>query len=178
MWMLVNTTIFAEQTEVERMVDAMIGQIDSLITEFCGSVDTTPTPVQQTNNCEWNEFRETKKYLSLVDQIIEDALFYGSDDDAKMTARLGFVDIQGLFDKRVKTLFEENLVCPEEVQTIMTVYRSQLNKCMAQFNNPKNKFSDLSRLQRISCTKELRFAMEERMDDHLKTELQNSLCSF
>ena len=111
----------------------------------------------------------------LAQEIIQDALFKGSDDAAQMTALLGFVDIQGLFDKRVKTLFEENLVCPEEVQTIKTVYMSQLNKCMAQFMNPKTKFSDLSRLQRISCTKEMRTAMEERMGDLLETELQKSL---
>ena len=53
--------------------------------------------------------------------------------------------------------------------------RSQLNKCMAQFMNTKLKFSDLNRLQRISCTKELRTQMEERMGELLQSELQKSL---
>ena len=46
---------------------------------------------------------------------------------------------------------------------------------MAQFMNTKLKFSDLNRLQRISCTKELRTQMEERMGELLQSELQKSL---
>ena len=53
--------------------------------------------------------------------------------------------------------------------------RSQLNKCMAEFMNGKLKFSEMSRLQRISCTKELRNAMETRMGGLLKAELEKSL---
>merc|ERR1719420_86699 len=94
---------------------------------------------------------------------------------AQMTALLGFVDIQGFFDKRVKKLFEDELVCPDEVTTIKKDYMTQLNTCMAQFMNTKRKFTDMSRLDRISCTKELRNSMETRMADLLKTELENSL---
>jgi len=39
-----------------------------------------------------------------------------------MTALLGFVDIQTLFDARVKKLFEEKLECPGEVQIIKKDY--------------------------------------------------------
>ena len=123
MWMLVNHTIFAEIGEVELMVDAMIAQIDTLITDYCDPGTSTPPPQDNDDlNCEWNEFEETKRYLVEVDEIIQEALFKGSDDSAQMKALLGFVDVQGLFDKRVKTLFEENLVCPDEVQTIKTIY--------------------------------------------------------
>merc|ERR1712025_930480 len=108
-------------------------------------------------------------------EAIQDALFKVEDDSAQMTALLGFVDIQGLFDKRVKKLFEDELVCPDEVTTIKKDYMTQLNTCMAQFMNTKRKFTDMSRLDRISCTKELRNNMETRMADLLKTELENSL---
>ena len=53
-----------------------------------------------------------------VDQIIQDALFKAQDEDAQVTALLGFVDVQELFDKRVKKLFENDLQCPDEVDTI------------------------------------------------------------
>ena len=53
--------------------------------------------------------------------------------------------------------------------------RPQLNKCMAQFMNAKLKFGEMSRLQRISCTKELRTVMESRMSKLLQFELENSL---
>ena len=46
-----------------------------------------------------------------------------------------------------------------------------MNKCMAQFMNNNLKFSKMSRIQRISCTKELRNTMEERVTTLLKNEL-------
>jgi len=92
-----------------------------------------------------------------------------------MTALLGFVDIQTLFDARVKKLFEEKLECPGEVQIIKKDYMTQLNKCMAEFMNQKLKFTEMSRNQRISCTKVLRNIMESRMSQLLKSELEKSL---
>jgi len=176
MWMLVNTTIFAEISQVELMVDAMIAQLEEMRTQYCGVEPKyiDPTPVDGPN-CEWEEYENTKKYLTLVDQIIQDALFKAKDDNAQMTALLGFVDIQALFDKRVKTLFEANLECPDEVNQIKQTYMSQLNKCMAEFMNTKLSFKDMSRLQRITCTKVLRGAMETRMGILLQSELQKSL---
>ena len=50
-----------------------------------------------------------------------------------------------------------------------------MNKCMAEFMNGKLKFSEMSRLQRISCTKELRSSMETRMGKLLQFELEKSL---
>merc|ERR1719282_992641 len=120
-------------------------------------------------------FSEIVELEAMVDEVIQDALFKVEDDSAQMTALLGFVDIQGLFDKRVKKLFEDELVCPDEVTTIKKDYMTQLNTCMAQFMNTKRKFTDMSRLDRISCTKELRNSIETRMADLLKTELENSL---
>ena len=46
---------------------------------------------------------------------------------------------------------------------------------MAEFMNTKLSFKDMSRLQRITCTKVLRGAMETRMGLLLQSELQKSL---
>lgn len=48
---------------------------------------------------------------------------------------------------------------------------------MFEFMNPKSrvKFENMTRLQRISCTKELRTAMETRRADLLARELEKSL---
>jgi len=177
MWMLVNTTIFSGADELEVMVDAMITQLEELLKQYCGADEVTPTRNvgDEGPNCEWEEYQQTKEYLLKVDEIIQESLFKAKDDSAQMTALLGFVDIQGLYDKRVKKLFEDELVCPDEVKTIKKMYMSQLNKCMAEFMNSKLKFSEMSRLQRISCTKELRNAMESRMGGLLKMELEKSL---
>ena len=58
---------------------------------------------------------------------------------------------------------------------LMSFLRTQLTKCMAEFMNGKLKFSEMSRLERISCTKELRNAMEMRMGRLLQAELEQSL---
>ena len=49
-----------------------------------------------------------------------------------------------------------------------------MTKCMAQFMNNKLELSKLSRLQRISCTKELRTTMEERVTKLLRDELEET----
>lgn len=178
MWMLVNTTIFSGIDELEVMVDAMIIQLEELLQQYCGSDEITPSTQTSDDdgpNCEWEEYEQTKEYLIKVDEIIQEALFKAKDDSAQMTALLGFVDIQGQYDKRVKKLFEDELVCPDEVKMIKKEYMTQLNKCMAEFMNGKLKFSEMSRLQRISCTKELRNAMESRMGKLLQFELEKSL---
>jgi len=178
MWMLVNTTIFSGIDELEVMVDAMIIQLEELLQQYCGSDEVTPSTQTSDDdgpNCEWEEYEQTKEYLIKVDEIIQEALFKAKDDSAQMTALLGFVDIQGQYDKRVKKLFEDELVCPDEVKMIKKEYMTQLNKCMAEFMNGKLKFSEMSRLQRISCTKELRNAMESRMGKLLQFELEKSL---
>jgi len=177
MWMLVNTTIFSGIDELEVMVDAMIIQLEELLQQYCGSDVVIPSTQTGDDgpNCEWEEYEQTKEYLIKVDEIIQEALFKAKDDSAQMTALLGFVDIQGQYDKRVKKLFEDELVCPDEVKMIKKEYMTQLNKCMAEFMNGKLKFSEMSRLQRISCTKELRNAMESRMGKLLQFELEKSL---
>ena len=60
--------------------------------------------------------------LPQVDQLIQDSLFKPADDSAQMTALLGFVEIQGAFEDRVKELFEDKLVCNEEVNKIKQEY--------------------------------------------------------
>merc|ERR1739838_196144 len=177
MWMLVNTTIFSGADELEVMVDAMITQLEELLKQYCGADEVGPVRIigDEGPNCEWEEYQQTKEYLIKVDEIIQESLFKAKDDSAQMTALLGFVDIQGMYDKRVKKLFEEELVCPDEVKMIKKEYMTQLNKCMAEFMNGKLKFSEMSRLQRISCTKILRTAMESRKAELLKVELEKSL---
>ena len=124
MWMLVNTTIFSGVDELEVMVDAMVDQLEELLQQYCESDKVAPAPLNEDEgpNCEWEEYEQTKEYLVKVDEIIQESLFKAKDDSAQMTALLGFVDIQGLYDKRVRKLFENELVCPDEVKMIKKEY--------------------------------------------------------
>ena len=58
----------------------------------------------------------------------------------------------------------------------MLNYRTKLTTCMTKFMDiPQLRFQNLDRTQRISCTKDLRTAMEDRMSQLLEDELQKSL---
>lgn len=104
------------------MVGAMVEQLDSMLTKYCGSEEVAKSRGPEGPNCDWEEYEQTGKYLGKVDEIIQDALFKTPDDSDQMTALLGFVDIQQKLDKRVKTLFEEELVCPDEVNILKQTY--------------------------------------------------------
>merc|ERR1711988_1175754 len=105
--MLVNTTIFSDVAELQLMIDAMISQLDKQLIESCNTdivSDPNTDDDGDDRNCEWEEYTETKEYPIKVDDVIQDALFKGNDESARMTALIGFVDIQSMFDARVKKL--------------------------------------------------------------------------
>merc|ERR1712109_109806 len=180
MWMLVNTTIFDTLDNVIQMVDAMDDQLKVKRGEYCGD-DPSPPPSTD-SNCEWEEYEETRNYLVKVDEVIQESLFKEADEgkaaEKKMNTLIGFVDLQAMFDKRVKKLFEEEVRCPGELDQIKKNYMVTLNKCMIDFMKPKLKFEELSRFQRISCIKGLRNQLEDRTAELLQFELENSLAAI
>ena len=121
MWMLVNTTIFDTVDTLATMVSAMDDTLKTKRAEYCNDDDTPPPP--STTNCEWEEYEQTKAYLEEVDKTIQENLFKKADDqDAKKDTLLGFVQIQSLFDARVRKLFEDEVRCPEELNQIKKTY--------------------------------------------------------
>jgi len=175
-WMLVNTTIFASMEEVDVTVTAMLEELQRLLDKYCGSDGSSNDRDDEDGpNCGWREYQQTKDYLEKVDDIIQNALFKAKADSDQVEALLGFVDIQGMMDKRVKKLFEDQLQCPEEVDILKKIFMVKLNRCMAEFMNKKLKFSEMSRSQRISCIKSLRDSMELRMADLLQKEVEENL---
>ena len=119
--MLVNTTIFDTLDSVTEVVSVMDEMLKTKRGEYCNSDDTPPPP--STTNCEWEEYEQTKAYLEEVDKTIQENLFKKADDhDAKKDTLLGFVQIQSLFDGRVRKLFEDEVRCPEELNQIKKTY--------------------------------------------------------
>merc|ERR1712123_10851 len=174
-WMLVQTAIQGEgEVQLEIMIGTLVELLKQQLENYCAKGNNQKRINQEEGpKCDWEEYEQTKEYLIKVDEIIQDSLFKDPNESSKLDAILGFVEIQGMVDKRVKKLFEDQLVCAEEVSIIKKQYMLQLNKCMAQFMNNNLKFSKMSRIQRISCTKELRNTMEERVTTLLKKELDD-----
>jgi len=152
----------------------MIDQLKELIPQFCGS--TTIVTTKDGPNCEWQEYEFSKSsVLPVVDDIIQTSIFKAKRDSDKRDAIIGLVNLQGVFDDRIKKLFTEELVCPEEVTAIKKTYMPQVNKCMEEFLRPSVRFTQMSRQQRISCIKVLRGAIESRSTKLLQFELERSL---
>jgi len=179
MWMLVNTTIFAEYSEIELTIKQSIVLLEEMLTDpevnECSSAPPRPTPPK---NCEWNEYEQTKTYLEKVDKTIQDSLF--KEDGNRVGALLGFVELQGMLDNRVKELYEDQTVlhCPNEIPYIKKKYMFTLQECMQDFMETKEEdFKQLTRLRRISCIKKLRTMMEQRMSDLLTFEINQNLMS-
>merc|ERR1712168_1092772 len=87
-------------------------------------------------------------------------------DSAKLDAQRGYIEIKTLFD---------NMVCPNEALTIKKEWMPALNKCMIDFMNTKLKFTQMTRLERITCTKSLRTSMDARRSELLSQELEKSI---
>jgi len=170
MWMLVNTTIFESLEEVRAMVVVMDEQLKEKRGDFCDN-DEGPPPTDD-NNCEWEEYEHTKKFLIKVDDVIQKGLFKNAD---KTNTLIGFVETQSMFDERVKKLFVDEVRCPGELDQIKKKYMVLLNKCMVEFMRPSVDFANMSRFQRIQCIKGLRNELEDRTAQLLQYELNNSL---
>merc|ERR1711892_425025 len=175
-WMLVRTAIQGEGvSQLEIMVGTLVELLKQQLENYCAKWNNQKIINEEEGpKCDLEEYEQTKEYLIKVDEIIQDSLFKDPNESSKLNAILGFVEIQGMVDQRVKKLFEDQLVCAEEVSIIKKQYMLQLNKCMAQFMNNNLKFSKMSRIQRISCTKELRNTMEERVTTLLRKELDDT----
>jgi len=173
MWMLVNTTIFDTYENVVSMVDVMDESLKTKRNKYCKGGDDGPPP--PSSSCQWEEYEKTREYLVEVDNVIQNGLF--KEADRKKTL-IGFVDIQAMFDKRVKKLFEDEVRCPAELTLIKKTYMPILTRCMAKFMRSSLDFDNLSRFERISCIKELRNELEARTAELLQFELEDSLAAI
>jgi len=179
MWMLVNTTIFTEGVEEPTiMLGAMEEMMKALKEEYCKPGATPRPPTNPGESCEWAEYEQTGEYLKRIDKLIQEHLFKPKSEDSKVDAQLDFLELRKEFDSRVQQLFENGMVCPDEVVKIKKEWMAGATKCMSLFMNSRLKFKDMSRLQRIQCTKNLKIQMEDRRSELLSKELENSINQF
>lgn len=173
MWMLVNETIFAESADgPTTMIDALIELVNGSIENYCSDDGPTPPPPSK-ENCKLAEYEKVAEYVARIDEIIQEKLFKPTEDGAKVEAQLGFLEVKQMFDARIEELFNGDVKCGDELDKLKKDWMPKLNKCMAQFMNDRKTFSEMSRVERITCTKELRVDMEARRADLLRMELDD-----
>lgn len=172
-WMLINTTIFAEDSSLPiTFTDGILPLLNESIENFCSDDGPTPAPVQS-GNCKLDEYEKIAEYVEKIDEIIQDKLFKPTEDSAKVEAQLGFLEVKQMFDARVEELFNADVSCPDELNYLKKELMPILNKCMAEFMNGRRQFSEMSRIERIQCTKDLRGEMEARRAMLLQMELDD-----
>ena len=122
--MLVQTAIQGEDlNELVIMVGTMKELLQQQLGNYCdGDDDVVTSQKGEGPKCDWQEYEHTKEYTIKLDEIIQDSLYKDPEKDSQLNAILGFVEVQEMIDKRVKSLFEAELVCPEEVSVVKKKY--------------------------------------------------------
>jgi len=179
LWMLVNITIFGDGAVINEMVVALNAALLEMRTKYCES-DTAAPLVEEgdDNQCDLEEIETAGEWIVEIDTIIAENLFKTGDDDqgeARTKAMLGFVELKSTMEERVRQLFQENLVCTEEVDQIKQFYSEKISLCLAEMMNPKYRFESKSRAQRVQCIKQLRVTIEQRRGDLLLREVDRRI---
>ena len=111
-----------------------------------------------------------------IDEIISKNLFKTDDDgEARKAAMIGFIEIKSAFDDRVQLLFKDDLKCRDEVEQLKNVYMDEITNCLAEMMNPRYRFEELSRAQRVACIKNLRITIEDRRGELLMNEIERRI---
>ena len=120
--MLVNTTIHGEVEMIVLTNSAMKDLLEELMQEHC-SAHKRPENLKLDINCAMEEYEHIKKVIDKIGDI-QQVLFKGNSEKAKLEAILGFVDIMKILDNRVNKLFEEEAIvtCPNEIKLIKSAY--------------------------------------------------------
>lgn len=173
LWMMVNITIFGDGNTMTQMIGALEAALTEIREGYCGPANVTePVARIEESNCFLDEINTAKEFIVDIDNIIAEDLFKTEKADARKEAMLALIDMKSNMDERVRRLFQENLQCKEEVEQIKNVYAGMLTECLAELMNPRYRFEDTPRAQRVACIKGLRIAIEERRGELLMREIE------
>jgi len=175
LWMLVNTTLFGNTDLVFEMVSSLKFALLEMRSKYCS--DETPT-APPPESCELEEIDQSYIWIDDIDKIIADSLFKLAEKDpveARKETLLGFVTLRSTMEVRVKELYQQNLICPEESSQIKNVYSLELSKCIAEMMNPRYLFAGKTRAERVQCIKQLRVTIEQRRGTLLLNEIERRI---
>jgi len=177
LWMLVNTTLFGISYDVSEMVFSLQVALQEMRSKFCSDGPSVGGGVP-TASCELDEIDQSYIWIDDIDKVIADSLFKLAEKDPKEARKetlLGFVTLRAAMEVRVKELYQQNLICPEESSQIKNVYSLELTNCIDEMMNPRYRFEGKSRAERVQCIKQLRVTIEGRRGDLLLGEINRRI---
>jgi len=176
LWMMVNITIFGDENQMTEMIIALEAALDDMRSEYCGVDPIIPKTTTDDNTCDQDEIDAAREFIAQIDEIISKNLFKTDDDgEARKAAMIGFIEIKSAFDDRVQLLFKDDLKCRDEVEQLKNVYMDEITNCLAEMMNPRYRFEELSRAQRVACIKNLRITIEDRRGELLMNEIERRI---
>ena len=118
----------ANQTVVSDNKEEILSKIDVLIKVFRDKIDTACGKVNDDSaqdedaiiDCEEAEYENAGNFISKIDETLKESI--GRPDSGKTVLLLGYLDLQSLFNTRVSQLFEDQLCCQMEVESIKKIY--------------------------------------------------------
>lgn len=164
LWMVVRSAISRPSSELMAMLEVLGPSLDDLQDMYCGK-----EALQR--QCQIQEIEATKEFIEKIDEIIQKTLFKKSNEKTKEKALIGFIEINKLFDNRIRKLFIDKMTCPKEVDQIKEIYIPLLEKCTRELMGQNLDLSQSSRVQRIRCINHLRTTMDGQIFSLLQSEL-------
>lgn len=175
LWMMVNITIFGNEQTMTEMIIALESALDDMSREYCSQEPRLPEPTTDGNTCDLEEINAARQFIADIDVVISESLFKTEDDEARKKAMLGFIELKSAMDDRVRQLFNDNLKCHDEVKQLKNVYMDEITNCLAEMMNPRYRFEELTRAERVACIKGLRVTIEDRRGELLMKEIERRI---
>ena len=121
-WSLVNQTIVSDDKE------ELLLEMDLISKVFGDKIEIVCEKVKSFGDlndldipdCEQAEYENASNFLSKIDKILKEANII--TNTGKTVLILGYLDLQSMFNTRVSQLYEDQLCCPQEVQSIKKIY--------------------------------------------------------
>ena len=102
-------------------IDATINSLDDNLDRVCGKAESSHDIDEfDIPNCEQAEYDHASDFISQIDKTLKTRNI--NIKEGKTSLMLGYLDLQSMLNTRVSELFQDQLCCPQEVQSIKMIY--------------------------------------------------------
>ena len=121
-WSLANKTIGVDdKKKILLKIDATINSLEDKLEIVCGKVESSDNVnAIDIPECEQAEYDHASDFISQIDKTLKTRNI--NIKEGKTSLMLGYLDLQSMLNTRVSELFQDQLCCPQEVQSIKMIY--------------------------------------------------------
>ena len=102
-------------------IDAAINSLDDNLERVCGKVESIHDKDEfDIPDCEQAEYDHASEFISQIDKTLKTRNI--NTKEGKTSLMLGYLELQSMLNTRVSELFQDQLCCPQEVESIKKLY--------------------------------------------------------